>query len=353
MPTIIEGWSQDTANHVVSARQNGISSITEMPDYALTHAPVMYLHSEEEWFPTDVKTFLTNVLPYDSSRVSLSTVSPTFASLSSYSTANTYLSSISDITTLSDPSWLNNADGRPDAVNASSTAPVEIIVAPKEDGILDVFYFFFFAYNHGTEVLGTSFGNHLGDWEHTMIRFQDGNPIAIYLSQHNSGTAYEWDAIMKMPDGNRPTIYVGLGDHACYAMPGTQVYDDFLTDQTDAGTMWDISSNYRGYLFDSSNGQFTFLNSSSTPSSAGSVSNNDQSSTGEAGEVEDEIAEGTSWLTFTGYWGDKQFDEDDSRQFCVFGHCRYTDGPLGPYLKNLGRKEVCQDEDDCELRRTL
>lgn len=67
-------------------------------------------------------------------------------------------------------------------------------------------------------VLGTSFGNHLGDWEHTMIRFQDGNPIAIYLSQHNSGTAYEWDAIMKMPDGNRPTIYVGLGDHACYAM---------------------------------------------------------------------------------------------------------------------------------------
>lgn len=51
-----------------------------------------------------------------------------------------------------------------------------------------------------------------------MIRFQDSNPTAIYLSQHNSGTAYEWDAIMKMPDGNRPTVYVGLGDHACYAM---------------------------------------------------------------------------------------------------------------------------------------
>lgn len=25
----------------------------------------------------------------------------------------------------------------------------------------------------------------------------------------------------------------------------------------------------------------------------------------------------------------------------------------GPYLKNLGRKEVCQDENDCEIRQTL
>jgi len=66
-------------------------------------------------------------------------------------------------------------------------------------------------------VLGTSFGDHVGDWEHVMIRFQDSLPTAIYLSQHDSGTAYSWDAIIKNPDG-RPVVYIGEGDHACYAM---------------------------------------------------------------------------------------------------------------------------------------
>lgn len=50
-----------------------------------------------------------------------------------------------------------------------------------------------------------------------MIRFQDSLPTSIYLSQHNSGTAYDWKAILKTPSG-RPTVYIGLGDHACYAM---------------------------------------------------------------------------------------------------------------------------------------
>lgn len=68
-------------------------------------------------------------------------------------------------------------------------------------------------------VLGTSFGNHVGDWEHTMIRFQDGTPQAIYLSQHDSGIAYTWDAIIKNEQG-RPSVYIALGDHACYAVVG-------------------------------------------------------------------------------------------------------------------------------------
>lgn len=50
-----------------------------------------------------------------------------------------------------------------------------------------------------------------------MIRFQDSIPTSIYLSQHNSGTAYSWDTIIKDED-LRPVIYIGQGDHACYAM---------------------------------------------------------------------------------------------------------------------------------------
>jgi len=45
---------------------------------------------------------------------------------------------------------LNNEIGKPDE-NGNSTASVEILVAEKEGGIIDVFYFFFFAYNKGPE----------------------------------------------------------------------------------------------------------------------------------------------------------------------------------------------------------
>lgn len=45
--------------------------------------------------------------------------------------------------------------------------------------------------------------------------------------------------------------------------------------------------------------------------------------------IETEENEGVDWLTFDGYWGDKKLDDDDSRQFCAFGQCRFTDGPLG------------------------
>jgi hypothetical protein len=101
-------------------------------------------------FPTDVKTFLPNVLPYDSNHLALSDLAPTFSSLPTLQGDPIYLSSIQDITTLSDPSWLNSADGKPDP-DGKSAAPVEIIVASKEGGISDVFYFFFFAYNKGPE----------------------------------------------------------------------------------------------------------------------------------------------------------------------------------------------------------
>ena len=29
-----------------------------------------------------------------------------------------------------------------------------------------------------------TFGNHVGDWEHTEMRFQNGRPTDMYLSVH-------------------------------------------------------------------------------------------------------------------------------------------------------------------------
>lgn len=48
-----------------------------------------------------------------------------------------------------------------------------------------------------------------------MIRFQDGAPQAMYLSQHDDGEAFTYSAVSK--NENRPVAYITSGDHAVYA----------------------------------------------------------------------------------------------------------------------------------------
>lgn len=65
-------------------------------------------------------------------------------------------------------------------------------------------------------VLGEHWGNHVGDWEYNMIRFNNGAPQTIYYSEHSGGAAYQWSAVQKK--GQRPVSYVATGSHANYAV---------------------------------------------------------------------------------------------------------------------------------------
>lgn len=73
-------------------------------------------------------------------------------------------------------------------------------------------------------------------------------------------------------------------------------------------------------------------NSSNSISDTAQVVNND--------EVE-ETQDGTNWLTWSGYWGDKQLSKTDNRQFCAFGHCKFTDGPLGEFFAAIFLSPSC------------
>lgn len=82
-------------------------------------------------------------------------------------------------------------------VGGRSDAPVPLVVVDKGDGVVDAFWFFFYSYNLGNAVFNIRFGNHVGDWEHTVVRFQHGEPKAVFFSEHSFGEAYTWDAVEK------------------------------------------------------------------------------------------------------------------------------------------------------------
>lgn len=79
-----------------------------------------------------------------------------------------------------------------------SDAPAVLIVVDKGNGVVDAFWFFFYSYNLGNLVFNIRFGNHVGDWEHTMVRFQHGKPKYVYYSEHNFGSAYSYGAVEKI-----------------------------------------------------------------------------------------------------------------------------------------------------------
>lgn len=125
-----------SARAAVCARQS-----TPLPDYVLQYAPLSYLYSGESWWPADVATHLTHVIPEDgTTKVANSVTFDTIGSLGS----NIYLTSKTD--PFDDPSWIYG-NGSPDA-SGYTTAPATIVAVNKPGGIVDAFYFYFYSFDY-------------------------------------------------------------------------------------------------------------------------------------------------------------------------------------------------------------
>ena len=94
------------------------------------------------------------------------------------------------------------------AKGGRSDAPAVLVVVDKGHGVVDAFWFYFYSYNLGNVVLNVRFGNHVGDWEHSMVRFHNGQPKAVFLSEHSFGEAYTYEAVEKI--GRRVRLMVAL-----------------------------------------------------------------------------------------------------------------------------------------------
>lgn len=277
---------------------------------------------------------------------------------------------------------------KPDA-SGYSKAPAVLVLVDKGSGILDAFWFFFYSYNLGQTVLNMRFGNHVGDWEHCMVRFENGVPRAMFLSEHEGGQAYAWAALEKKRMNatsnvagelvtevvERPVIYSAVGSHAMYAFPGPHPYVlpfQLLKDDTDRGPLWDPSLNNYAYFYDykdsppppeedegSPADEVTPEESSAYPFNTSILATytNYASNLTKRGELITPISlvptssnpdAPTSWFHFNGPWGDEIYSLGDGRQWRLFGQYHYVTGPMGPKFKRLGRETVCQS-DKCRM----
>ncbi|KAK4941041.1 hypothetical protein LTR10_018962 [Elasticomyces elasticus] len=309
-------------------------AISAVPDYVKDHAPIIWLHSNDSFMPSDIPSHAQHTKAFKRFKPLADSPVLDFNNLSSLNQygKDIYLTAVENITTM--PEWLFGET--PDVTGAlhNSTA-CAVVLIERKDQIVDAFYFYFYSFDEGadiTQVLpplnkilpdskpGDHFGNHVGDWEHNMVRFKDGVPVGIWYSQHAWGEACLWnDEACLSKQGDRPVVYSARGSHANYPSAGSHVHDAALIDVADKGRLWDPIQPAWFYTYDPSTDNLTALEPETAP---------------------------TDWFSFLGGWGDQQYPDDDPRQQTVpyFGLKKYNSGPNGPRFKHLLRKDLMPDE---------
>ena len=226
------GWQNPSVVDIKSGLEdlaNDPRVMHEIPQYILDYAPLVHLYSEEQFWPCDIKEHLFHVTP-ELNYTAIQGLPPLNLSnldLLNHFGEGRYVFLTSNDNVEDRPDWLEGQINIPDdfrdnsktvrfgsrATSARvrkqsrgghSDAPAVLLTVDKGDGVVDAFWFFFYSYNLGNVVFNVRFGNHIGDWEHTLIRFQHGKPKVVFVSEHFFGSAYSYSAVEKI--GNRVSV---------------------------------------------------------------------------------------------------------------------------------------------------
>ena len=225
-------WRDLLAFHLKSRPEDiasGPRTLHEIPQYVLDYAPLVHLYSEEQFWPCDIKEHLFHVTPelnYTPIQ-GLPQLNLTNLDLLNQFEEGRHVFLTSNDNVEDRPEWLGGQINIPDdftndakadhlesqpargqtpkqSHGGHSDAPAVLLTIDKGDGIVDAFWFFFYSYNLGNLVFNIRFGNHIGDWEHTLIRFEHGKPKVVFVSEHFFGSAYSYSAVEKI--GNRVSM---------------------------------------------------------------------------------------------------------------------------------------------------
>ncbi len=260
------------------------------------HAPILYFHPEEAYFPVAAEFALDNSVleRYNGSGPPiLVNPAPNATDVAAFDVpANPEVNP-------GDVYYLNNTlgDRRDDAgiLAAYQTGGYDDTVYARVTAVGSqtvVQYWFYYAFNPGV------WNNHQGDWEMMQVQLSGTSPTQVAFAQHHGGQRMPWDdpnaaflPVAVQREGTHPKVYVALGSHASYLRPyqgHLGVSGDVVSDQ---GPVWRP-------------GDYTLVNvgeqASPTP--------------------------GNEWLQFAGRWG----------EFSVPAHLRAEAGPPGPAFRSEG-----------------
>jgi hypothetical protein len=193
---------------------------------------------------------------------------------------------------------------------------------------VDISYFQFSPYNRGKTVVGSEFGNHVGDWEHITVRFarfsyegeQYLKPIQVVLPAHSFRNIYDW-AQMDKVGGTHVVAYNALESHGMWKDAGNHVYQNIvvaqLTDICNQGTAWDTWNSLRIFEYNAWEHTGRGIGTETWPS----YFNNDYSNPNSLSAQ---------------YWGNPQ-------QGSLFGQPLLSNGPSGPEGKAALNHHVMLD----------
>lgn len=174
-----------------------------------TPAPLVRLHSEDPFRPSDIFEHIQHTTPRLNFGVIDGIPRLDLDNLEVLNDHGEEVALTSNDNVLDLPEWLLGELPDDNGKIHNSTASCVILVE-KTPRDVDVFYFYFYSYDRGANISqvlepldslfdlndtqkAMHYGDHVGDWENNMIRFRDGKPRGIYYSQHVTGEVYEWN----------------------------------------------------------------------------------------------------------------------------------------------------------------
>jgi len=301
-------------------------------------APLVWLHSEEPFYPSTAEFHLENV-QVNNENDELVQSNPTLDGIVTGPETGGY-----HLNTMEPMSCVNCFQPFFSGQSLNESKVYTFVTEHEDDcSTVDVSYTFFYPFNYGKDVcVGLeefgicfgevrTFGNHVGDWEKMSIRFQNGFPLRAYLDVHNFGAWYDWNGatsrfdfaegkpvrrstmrdgksdeiriVVEYPEfldlvGGRPEIFSANGSHGVWSQPGKHTYVHILTvhldDYTERGENWNTWEHLKIY----------------ETGDLASFTGND------------------SWINFGGLWGNTHKLECELDP--LIGECGLVGGPLGP-----------------------